>query len=337
MNRINRPAITLVEILIVISIIGILVSLMLPAIEMSREAGRRTQCENNLHQITLAIMQHETAQLHYPTGGWGWAWVGDPDRGFGRQQPGGWIYNILPYLDYSDIHELGKHSDRASKRRAAVQLQMAVIPVFTCPSRRLAKAYPCQHSESIHNSDPVKDAAKTDYAANGGDFPWEADAGPESYEQGDSNYKWNFPANDPKLLSGICYLRSEVQHQDIIDGLSKTYLVGEKFHSPGEYKTGNHPGDDMSMYQGDDPDITRWGRVNVALDNPELDFEDRTCGPLQDKEKPIREYRFGSAHPGGFHMAFCDGSVRRISYDIDLQIHEWLANRKDGHAVSVPE
>src|SRR5262245_55982395 len=86
---------TLVEVLVVIAIIGILVGLLLPAINSARESSRRTACENNLHQIAIAVNLHEGAQHTFPTGGWGANWVGDPDAGFGPRQPGGWIYNIL--------------------------------------------------------------------------------------------------------------------------------------------------------------------------------------------------------------------------------------------------
>src|SRR5580704_3307891 len=94
-----RRAFTLVELLVVITIIGILVALLLPAVNSARESGRRAQCANNLKQLSAACLQHDEGQGYYPGGGWGSSWVGDPSLGYGRRQPGSWLYSILPNLD----------------------------------------------------------------------------------------------------------------------------------------------------------------------------------------------------------------------------------------------
>ena len=99
---------TLVELLVVIAIIGILIALLLPAIQAAREAARRSQCKNNLKQMGLAAQNHLSTQKCFPSGGWGFLWVGDPDRGYGSNQPGGWQYSILPFIDQRQIREIGK-------------------------------------------------------------------------------------------------------------------------------------------------------------------------------------------------------------------------------------
>ncbi len=95
------------ELLVVITIIGILIGLLLPAVQSARESGRRTQCANNLKQLTLGARQHETAHTYFPTGGWANTWSGDPNYGTGQTQPGGWTYNILPFIEQQPVHDMG--------------------------------------------------------------------------------------------------------------------------------------------------------------------------------------------------------------------------------------
>ena len=101
-----RFAFTLVELLVVIAIIGVLIALLLPAVQAAREAARRSQCQNHLKQIGLACQLHVDSLKHYPSNGWGYRWMGDPDRGFGEEQPGGWIYSVTPFLEQGSVQHL---------------------------------------------------------------------------------------------------------------------------------------------------------------------------------------------------------------------------------------
>ena len=91
-----------------IAIIGILVGLLLPAVQAARESARRIQCANyKLRQLAISFHNHEGAHKHLPSGGWGWPWLGYPEYGYGEDQPGGWMYNILPFMEEGILHDRG--------------------------------------------------------------------------------------------------------------------------------------------------------------------------------------------------------------------------------------
>jgi len=136
-RRRGRPpnGITLVELLVVVAIIGLLVALLLPAVELAREAARRSQCANHLKQLSLAAAAHQDVNQFFPTGGWGGGWVGDANRGFGPKQPGGWIYNVLPYTEQINLHNLGQGlagvprlSAMMARDRTALDLKLPDAP-----------------------------------------------------------------------------------------------------------------------------------------------------------------------------------------------------------------
>src|SRR5215471_7024511 len=108
----SRPrAFTLVELLVVIAIIGILVALLLPAIQAAREAARRSECQNHLKQLSLGCHLHVDAHGFFPTVGWGYKWVGDPALGFNVGQPGGWHYSVLPFIEETALHDMAAGTD----------------------------------------------------------------------------------------------------------------------------------------------------------------------------------------------------------------------------------
>ena len=112
----------------------------------------------------------------------------------------------------------------------------------------------------------------------------------------------------------------------ITDGLSNTYLVGEKFLNAGHYTTGDDPRDDAFVLSGADAVLHCWADGTPAT------------APERDKRPPAATatYNFGSAHPAGFNVAMCDGAVRNLSFAIDAQVHKALATRNGGDIVSVP-
>lgn len=218
-------AFTLVEVLVVIAIVGILIALLLPAVQMAREASRRSACSNNLRQLGLAVLLHEGTHKILPTGGWGSDWVGDPDAGFGPKQPGGWIYNILPYLEQQNLRELGRGSSIGDKNKALADVISTPLEVCQCPSRRPPRAYPYTGPKPLKNVNPPEIVAKTDYAVS------------------------------PTVSS----LRSETILSTIQlgKGTARTVMAGEKWVFIDAYITGVSPGDTLSMYGGDSEDVRR--------------------------------------------------------------------------------
>jgi type II secretory pathway pseudopilin PulG len=303
-----------VELLVVIAIIAILVTMLLPAVQSAREAARRTQCVNNLKQLGLAALVHHDAHRALPSGGWGFHFIGDPDRGFAEAQPGGWMYNILPFMEETALRDLGKGMSGEDKRRV-LGLQLATTPVgpYTCPSRREAKARKYNRYDPWVNAWDTRlpETARGDYAFCGGDGNDAVALGPASYEQGDSpEYEW-VPST---AYTGVCFQRSTVNLRKVSDGASKTYLGGEKYLTPANYENGEDWGDDASYYTGVDHDNLRWAG----------DF------PARDQNGLVAPWIFGGPHPGGFQVVLCDGSVHTIAFDIEQDIHRNLANRSDG-------
>ena len=157
---------TLVELLVVITIIGILIMMLLPAVNSVRESGRFLQCKNNMKQMGTACMAHEQAQGFFPTGGWGWFWQGDPDCGFNNLQPGGWLYNILPYMEMTALHDQqflvsgtqingrtgpGQVPNTTMKQQAIIQMVSTPLPAMMCPTRRRAVLYPYGQQPLAYN------------------------------------------------------------------------------------------------------------------------------------------------------------------------------------------
>jgi prepilin-type N-terminal cleavage/methylation domain-containing protein len=319
-----RSGFTLVELLVVIAIIGVLVALLLPAVQSAREAARRSQCMNQLKQLALGAQNHHATAKHFPTGGWGYFWVGDADRGFGENQPGGWTFNLLPFIEQQVLYNRASDGDPETmnqvQKDGARYIVTNPLAIVTCPSRRGLGPFPKPIDGTFiaynasRNPASSNLAGRTDYAINCGDINNnEIGSGPKSLTQAET-FNWREPLAN--RLTGVCFQRSTISFARITDGSSNTYLIGEKYLSTRHYDTGGDSADNETWCTGYNNDNFR-----NAFHTPEQDSEKSHSG------------KFGSAHATVWLMSFCDGSTHSMSYDIDRQVHRNLANREDGNPI----
>lgn len=330
MPRITAPTsdsgLTLVELLVVIAVIGTLVALLLPAVVAARSAARRTHCKSNLRQLGLAIQAHHDAHGRFPSGGWGFSWVGIAGRGSGSNQPGGWAYSLLPFLGYSDLYRMEETLGVTEGPAARARRAETAIAVFVCPERRETRAWPTAstfpsspsvvraHLKQPNGSAPIESAARADYAMNSGSTFVTPFSGPASIAQAESGeYVWP----EWEAFDGIGHLRSDISMREVSDGLSHTYLLGEKFLSPSSYHDGTALGDNETLYTGYSTDLHRFTRIDLTP------AQDRDAGPAF-----FGDARFGSAHAASFPMVFCDGSLRDVAYNIDPETHRENGTRR---------
>jgi len=316
-----RRSFTLLELLVVTAIIGVLLGLLLPAVQKARESASRIQCANNLRQIGLALQNCHDTNQRFPSGGWGWSWVGMPDRGTGPEQPGGWLYNVLPYVDQQNLRNLGKGQNSPQIEQSLGTVLETPLSLFNCPSRRFGGPYPVLPQYSTYlvgigstgatSTITVPLMARTDYAANAGSQGFnDIFAGPPSLAEGDNpEYPW--PSTD--TCTGIFYQRSTVSIAQITRGTSNTFLAGERYLNPLHYFDGNDLGDNEGMYVGFDNDNYR-----VTIDPP-----------MRDQRNVDNFLLFGSAHVAGVNMLYGDGSVRHVTFSIDPEVFFEAGRRSD--------
>lgn len=322
-----RRAFTLVELLVAVAIIGILIALLLPAVQAAREASRSLQCQNNLKQIGLALLTFHDQRQGFPSGGWGHEWSAMPPRGPSLRQPGGWIFVLLPYLEQQNLYSLGANGD-ASEATARLERPLSA---FTCTSRRPCQAWPIADQYAFVKlpkpiGTPTR-AGRGDYAINSGSTLPMSFQGPATLADGDSAaFSWpdmvGHPSQPNKQFSGISHVHASISIRQITDGLSQTYLAGEKYLEPDHYETGESIGDKASLYTGYCTDNHRFAVLNLP--------------PARDGSLPVANtlanLRFGSPHPGGVNFVFCDGSVHLIHYDVAPEVHYQFGHVSDAGA-----
>ena len=368
MVRLRRrsQAFTLVELLVVIAIIGILVALLLPAIQAARESARRTECKNKLRQIGIAVLNHVDGLKVFPTGGAGYSpriedYLDASGKPFGTKKQGlSWSYQILPYLEEGAVKGI----------TSTDQLVQSTIEVYVCPSRRpslvarnerragqedefiklsdYASAQPCTFSIPEVSALPgtrdsytpvVPPLTITQYRALDVSF-WGGRYGTESAHQAPPRAgvydgvivrsRW-IQNRTPPIFAD--YAPDPTKPAQIIDGTSKTIVIGEKFVRSELYEGGSFS-DDRGWTDGWDPDTVRSTCFPAYQDSDPLTF---SFTPLNSGNDPFGSgedvYNFGSVHTSGFNCVFADGSVHTISYDVEPLTLNRLGAKNDGEVV----
>jgi prepilin-type N-terminal cleavage/methylation domain-containing protein len=307
----GRRGFTLVELLVVIAIIGVLVALLLPAVQMAREAGRRTQCANNLKQLGLASHNfHDTlkslppSRLANNSAGPNVNWVT-------------WAVVILPYLEQSSFQNQWDMT-RAYETHPASVTSFTVQGYF-CPTRRVPSAI-------LSNDAPP--GALSDFAACGGRGP---------NDGVNANGVINANANGAMIcavwkLNGaqtrITQWRGALKLAHITDGTSNTFLIGEK-HLRKTTTPGT--GEDRSVYtSANNNNYRRYAGLDAdGLEYYLCSWVDGAANNTQGVDNRC----FGSMHPGICQFVLCDGSVRAVNNNTDLTTLGRLAQRNDGQPV----
>ncbi|MFN6111346.1 MAG: DUF1559 domain-containing protein [Planctomycetota bacterium] len=288
----KKNGFTLVELLVVIAIIGILVGLLLPAVQSVREAARRTQCSNNIRQIALAMHNHESAFKRYPPG---WTAM---TAGTAPATPGwGWGYHVLSHVEANNIYDqINPNLPIDHDYHTANTFFRTLIPVFQCasdPAPDLVNLY-----DHIEHGD-------------GGDHLIAHDGGHDHDEEllaGRSNYSGVFGSLEIEAApfggNGMFFGNSLIRQRDVIDGSSNTLMIGERRNDFGSLSWMG------ALEEADEPFARVVGSADHTPNSREGHFED-----------------FRSYHPQGANFAFADGSTTLLNDTIDLEVYRALSTR----------
>jgi len=301
----ERSGVTLIELLVVIAVIGMLVALLLPAIQRSRETARRTECQDHLRQVALAIENHHAALRRFPAGTF------EVPLGIGPESKSwSFLAELLPRIERNDVHRAGE-IPRKTLRASGIADQ--TISPYLCPSDGFSSGGPTFDAGNLEGFSVGLTNYKAVMGAN-----WGADASQKLAEIGAD---WRSPSRDGSYDGlddgdGAMFRSDNKQPRgqaNVQDGTSNTFLLGEAL-----------PEEDL---------FTSWPYANNVYSTCAMPPNLATGNP----HYWPNAQGFRSAHPGGLQFAFCDGGVRWIDETIELRVYRALATVRGGEALSDAE
>jgi prepilin-type N-terminal cleavage/methylation domain-containing protein/prepilin-type processing-associated H-X9-DG protein len=334
-SRSSHPAaFTLVELLVVIAIIGILIALLLPAVQAAREAARRSQCTNNLKQLALACHNHHESKGTLPRNGSDKHLLDSHNRGVDGLGTGccglnaprwGWIARTLPYLEFDPLYKQANIPfDRMNVSPQTLAVVATPLPAVACPSDTSART-----RTNGANTDG-RLAGTTSYKGVSGSN-WGTDHFGTTQQDVNFSTLYRNPATGtPAQQNGLergdgIFWRADIRtgkmpFSNVRDGLSNTYMIGEDLP---DYIRWN----EWAAPNGSCGTVAIPPNVGNKIPDPDLGFD--TAAKIG--RWPTR-YSFRSSHPGGLSFAMADGSVRFVSELIALQVYRALGTRAGGEA-----
>ena len=320
----RRSAFSLVELLVVITIIGILIALLLPAVQAAREAARRMQCANNLKQIGLALHSYHAALGSFPPGninlGAGMCpGAAEPVRSYSTQS-GNWMIAILPYIEQGALHDQydNRYTNESAQNRT---VRETTVAAYACPSDYAigTLAVPATGPASLVGAKyaPGSYRAVTGWSGDGINFL-------DSEMMYDYKPEWRGPIH--ATYTSFAWGFGVERFSNVRDGLSNTLLVGESTTSTNSarrtfwaYSFAYYTLSAVTSQQR-----TLWGDYDRCV----------KCGGTGAEIPCKREW--GSFHSGGMNFVFCDGAVHFIHTDIDTNLLANLATIAGGEPVAAP-
>jgi prepilin-type N-terminal cleavage/methylation domain-containing protein/prepilin-type processing-associated H-X9-DG protein len=304
-----RSAFTLVELLVVIAIIGVLVALLLPAVQAARESARRMQCSNNLKQIGLGLHNYHDSLLTLPSGAL-WVSSAAPNN---AQNRGSILLLLLPFIEQKNLHD---RYNPASPPEGQAAVYSVVVKTYLCPSDTA--------TSGLHNGQ-----GRHNYAASSGPTAHSDNTGGGCSCPSAAAYNTNFSlapyGNVTNFAGAFTRMRTAVRMSEVTDGLSSTIFFGETRKG-------------CSAHNDNGWAMSNSGQGLTSTLSP-INYNSCDANATNACNRPCNwnmELGFKSRHPNGAMFVMGDGSVQFISQTIDHQLYQYLGAKADGRAAQLP-